>query len=438
MKRTLPIIILLALLGGLIMSWSNVLSFAGREEREFKSLVKKAEEYEKKEIYIDAVAQYEKALAMRPDNYEVAMKIVELYSDEKLANNAKYLRACENANRIKPKEQEPYRLIIDYYRETGAIAKEYETIKKAIEKAGLTDYQERLLEIKSSNAEVYLKYEEISTYHRIDGKEYAVAKLDGELMLITKDAVVLSGDYEKIGLLGGNVIPVKQGGEWFYVTREGYKKRVPEKKAEYLGTFANGYAPACVDGVYGYYSTTMKASHFEYDYAGPFEGNVATVCKDGKWKLINSSFDDVGEKKHEGILLDEFGYGTTYGVYFAKEDGKLYVYSKTGKRLSDGFEDAKLFASNEPAAVKVNGKWTFVSQKGKLLESPQYEDAESFNLGFAPVKIDGKWGVIDEEYNLLVEPLYDSMTPFGSDGTSIVTRDGITMMLKMLVVNYGG
>ena len=436
MQKRMPIIIMLTLIVCLLISWKAAFDVLGKEEREFQMYLKKAQEYEEDEIYIDAVKQYQNALSVRPKNYDVALKIMEMY--QKLNLPDEYLVACKRALTINDKGEVPYHGLIKWYRDNEWTKSEYETIKQAIEKAGLTEYKERLLEIKGQTVEGGIKYDTLSTSHKIENDEYMIAEKDGRKMLISDGEIVFSGNYEEIGFLSNSVIPVKLGGVWFYVTSEGYKKKVPPEPVEWLGTFGNGFAPANNNGTYGYFNISMEPRHFEYEYASPFENGLAVVKKDGKWGVINNSFEYSAGLKYDSILLDEFGYGVSYGVFFGKTDGKYRLYSKAGKSLSDEFEDAKVFASDQPAAVKINGKWKYVDKSGKILESPEYEDAGSFCEGFAPVMVDGKWGVIDLEFNLIVEPQYDTLTSFDSTATAIATRDGSRFLLRMVAHSYGG
>ena len=436
MQKRMPIIIMLTLIVCLLVSWKAAIDVLGKEEREYQAYLNKARELEEKEIYIDAVKQYQNALTVRPKDYDVALKIMEMY--EKLGLSDEYLSACKRAVSINEKGEKPYHGLIKWYHDNEWTKSEYETIIQAIENAGLTEYKSRFLEIKGQTAEGGFRYDTLSVSHRIENTEYMIAEKDGKKMLVSDGEIVISGDYEDIGFLSNGVIPVKRDGAWFFVTAEGYKKKVPPEQVEWLGTFGNGFAPACTSGVYGYFNITMEPRHFEYEYAGPFENGAAVVKKDGKWGVINSSFEPLSGLNYDSILLDDFGYGVSYGVFFGKTDGKYRLYSKAGKSLSDEFEDAKVFVSDQPAAVKINGKWKYVDKAGKILESPEYEDAGSFCEGFAPVMVDGKWGVIDLEFNLIVEPQYDTLTSFDSTATAIATRDGARFLLRMVAHSYGG
>ena len=57
------------------------------------------------------------------------------------------------------------------------------------------------------------------------------------------------------------------------------------------------------------------------------------------------------------------------------------------------FEDALSFGQHL-AAVKINGKWGYVSLKGEIVIEPAYLDAGSFSEGSAPVRTETGWRFI--------------------------------------------
>lgn len=434
MNKAMPLIILMIMLLMLIVSWNNVFSFKGGLKAEYNEHITAAEAYMEKEIYIDAVKEYEAALDLQPDNYEVALKIMNLYKE--LGDKKAYIEACQNAINADKRQVKPYIEIADYYIESSNYSKAYKFLKQANDNIKENeDIRQRLIKIRSQYNLLTVEYDTFSGWYYGSDAEYGYAKvsIDGKYGLLKSDnKATIKCEYDDVGLLMNGVLPVKRNDEYFYVTAEGYRKLVTDDSASYLGTFSSTYAPAEINGKYGYIDKKVKEHHFEYDYAGCFSNEIAAVQKDGKWAVINTSFKNVTDYIFDEILLDEYGFCSTYGVFFAKQDGKYYLYNKEGEKISDGFEDAKLFASNEPAAVKLNGKWGFISKSGEIVIEPTYEDADSFSLGYAPFLENGKWGCIDEDGVVLIEPIFDEMKPFAKNGYALVKVDGIQ---KFAVVN---
>ena len=109
------------------------------------------------------------------------------------------------------------------------------------------------------------------------------------------------------------------------------------------------------------------------------------------------------------------------------------MYDKNGKCLSEGYDDAKMFASNEPAAVKKNGKWGYIDNKGKIVIEPAYEDADSFSIGYAPFCENGKWGCIDKKGVVLIKPQFELLKPFFKNGTAFVVDDGKKKLITVTI-----
>jgi len=65
------------------------------------------------------------------------------------------------------------------------------------------------------------------------------------------------------------------------------------------------------------------------------------------------------------------------------------------------------FAQNRIALIKKDSKFGFISDEGKYIAEPQYEEAFSFSENLAPVMVDGKWGYIDKLGRTVIEPQYD-------------------------------
>lgn len=435
MDKLMPYVLLMAMIGMLVLSWKNVAGYYGSINKSYQSHIENAEIYESKKIYIDAVGEYEAALRIRPDDYAIAMKVVELY--EELHDGASYAAACENAISADRTQADPYIKLADYYLMDSDFSKALDVLMRARESVEEnSEVLERIKTIKGRYTLEMPKFTTSSSFYFINDAKtgYAVIADDTYMGLQEDDrSIVVSPEdgYEYVGILSDDVIPVKKDGEWYYINDDGYRKLVPDRTADYLGSFINGYAPAEIDGVYGYLDKEMEEHHFEFEFAGNFSNNMAAVQKDGKWAVIGSDFSYITEFIFDEILLDENNICSAYGVFFAKQDGKYFLYNAEGVCLSEGYEDAKLFASDEPAAVKSNGKWGFLSKEGELVIEPAYEDADSFSLNYAPYCEKGKWGCIDQEGTVLIEPTFASMKPFAKNGTAVAEEGG---MQKYVVV----
>lgn len=434
MNKTVPIAILLIMVLMLSISWYNVVGYNSSLNAEYNGHIEAAEEYMAKEIYIDAVKEYEAALKLRPNDYEVAIKIMELYDN--LDDRTSYIKACQSAIDADPSQSQPYILLANCYMEKLNYSKAYEALSHGINNASdISEISHILNDIRGEYDLLSMEYDSFDGWVYLDNGDngYARVSKNGEYGLLKSDnRLTINCEYEDIGILSDNLMPIKLKNEYYYVTSEGYRKLVTDNEASYLGCFSDGYASAKLDNVWGYIDKKAKEYHFEFHYAGSFANGIAAVQKGEKWGIINTSFKTVVDFELDDIVLDEYGFCSTYGVVWGKKDEKYYLYNVEGDCISDGYDDVKMFASDEPAAVKIGNKWGFVSKEGELVIDPVYDEANSFSLGYAPYCEKGKWGCIGEDGIKLIEPTFDAMSSFSRNGYSLVKVDGIQ---KFVVVN---
>lgn len=425
MNKSMPILILSVLLIMLVISWQNVLSYNDKITQEYDKHIAAAEKMESKEIYVDAISEYKAAQKIKPD-YDIQMKIADLYLKQE--DKSGYVNACREAINIDKSKLEPYLLISDYYIENTNYYEAYSILKQGEKAIGKNDdFSERLLFVLSQYNEAAVSYETYLPWHMVgSGSGYAKISKEGLYGLVNiENKIAYKCEYEDIGLFMNYVIPIKKDGEYYYIDGNGNRKLVPDEPAEYLGTFSGNYAPAKINGVYGYIDKQMREYNFEYEYAGCFSNGIAAVKKDGKWKIINEQLKDVTGYVFDDVKMDDYGFCAGQNVFFAQKDGSYALYNIEGKKLSEDLEDAKIFVSKQPAAVKKNGKWGYISLKGEMVIEPAYDDADSFCVGYAPVKTGNKWGCIDRDNNLVIEAVFDEMQAFAENGYALAEKDGV-------------
>lgn len=434
MNKTIPLAILLTMILMLGISWYNVSEYKSSVNAEYDGHIEAAEEFMTKDIYIDAVKEYEAALKLRPNDYDVAIKIMDLY--DKLEDQSSYIKACQSAINADPTQPHPYIQLANCYNERMNYSKAYETLSHGMENADdVSEISLKISELKGEYSLLSMEYDSFDGWVYINNETngYARVSKNGEYGLLKSDnRLTIKCEYEDIGILSDDLMPVKLKDEYYYATSKGYRKLVTDHTSGYLGCFSEGYAAAKLDDDWGYIDKNAKEYQFEYQYAGSFANGIAAVQKDGKWGLINTSFKTVVDFELDDVLLDEYGFCSTYGVVWVRKEGKYYLYNLKGECISDGYDDAKMFASEEPAAVKTGNQWGFVSKKGELVIKPAYKDANSFSLGYAPYCENGKWGCIDENGNTLIEPTFDAMSSFARNGYAYAEVDGIK---KFVVVS---
>ena len=92
-------------------------------------------------------------------------------------------------------------------------------------------------------------------------------------------------------------------------------------------------------------------------------------------------------------------YSATNDKYGYKDaNGKVIITPKYD--LAYSFDEGM-------AAVKLNGKYGYVNQTGKEIISPKYDNTWKFIGGFAAVKFGDKYGFIDKKGNEVVPAIYE-------------------------------
>ena len=424
MGKLMPVIFLSGMSVMAVMAWSNISDYNKEKDALYNNCIARAEAYESKEIYIDAVHEYAKALEMRP-SYDTAIHIADLYG--KLDRSDFERNYLNKAIELDPTKPEPYQRIYDICVANATDGATYKIIMQAKENGVATDEMNKKLKTLLNKYDTRGNYyDEFRPWHYKSGESVgnAVVIDNGKYGIVDSNfEEFFACKYEYLGLPEDGVIPVTVDGDSYYMNYSGYKKLVPNEKAEYLGSFSNNYAPAKINGVYGYLDKNMKEYHFEYDYAGEFYNGLAAVEKNGRWAVINTSFTEITAYDYDEIVMDSYGFCAFSGVFFAKQGDKYYLCNNLGTVVSVGFDDVKLFASDAPAAVKVGKKWGFVDKNGNIVIEPMYDDADSFNQGFAPVKDGNVWSFITSDGTKVVDTeckslsaLYNNGYAFANDG----------------------
>lgn len=440
-------------------SWKNILSVNGKEKAAYEACIEKAEQYEAKKIYIDAIYAYQDAQAMQPDNLDLSYKIADLY--EKLGESENYFAVLREVYAKNPQDLESCQVLIEASLEEEDYQAAYRYVQSALQQETCIDawketMENYMLQLRSVIAyQEYLGYDAVGKYvFPTDGTAAsAVVQLDGAYGVVGSGSdFLLEAFYEDAGFLGNGYFPVCQDGEYFYVDEDAYRRRVPDFAVTWLGSFSENYAPFQMGrkdtseqkipddqkGKYGYLDTEMQPYHVEYTYAGSFSNGRTAVEQDGKWMLIDSEFQPVGDQTFQEILVDENGFSTQYGVFWGKKNDKYALYDLNGKRISeDEYIEVKPFASTDACAVKMqNGLWGFITIDGEVQLEGTYEDANSYCCGYASVKLDDGWTLIDTDGNIMLEELYQSMTQVYSDGSFVAALDTDDILVHVWMYQY--
>lgn len=81
------------------------------------------------------------------------------------------------------------------------------------------------------------------------------------------------------------------------------------------------------------------------------------------------------------------------------------------ERIPQQFEVANKF-SDGLAAVRIDGRYGYIDQTGRIVIAPQFEAVGPFTGDYAEVQIDGRSGAIDRTGRIVVPAQFDRLVPF--------------------------
>lgn len=153
-------------------------------------------------------------------------------------------------------------------------------------------------------------------------------------------------------------------------------------------------APAKYDGKWGYLLLDNTAENDgvlswdiepQYENAERFTEQFAAVMKDGKYGMINENGEIVIPFEYDSIKYRSFTY------FPASENGEWYFINGSNEKVFGPFEDAESYEYGF-AAVKKDGKWGFIDKNGLDATAYVYDEAYSVeDDGCAWVRIGEKW-----------------------------------------------
>ena len=429
--RKKVMILLIVLLG---LAWYQTISAMVAVPVKYKEHIAAAETYAQKEIYEDALAEYEMALAIRPTEEEVKLRIAE--TQLKLGNKSAFISGCEELINGEPMNEQALQELVYYYAADGKCEKIVDFLK---ELRGRYPDNENVAELwkkyRGSYEELYYSYELISPFYA----GYAITESEnGHGMVNVEGENVLGQIYEEVGYYSEEIgcVPVKLAGNWYYVNEKEHKKIVPDEQYDFLGPISGGCAVVSKNGKYAFANMQMEPqTDYIWDAASNLYDGTAAVEKDGKWALLDQNLELQTDYIYEGVAVDEMGFCSRGERVFVKQaDGFHLVDGKGTEIASQVFEDAKAFGEEDLTAVCVKGKWGFVNREGEWMIDCQYEDARQFQEGLAPVKADGKWGYINVEGEMVITPVFEDAYPFNEAGTAPV-KDGDWLLIHLYALS---
>lgn len=427
MKKNM-VLLMVVLLG---LCWYVTVGTWMERGTNYRAAMENAKSFEKRELYLDAIAQYEEAMNYTDSREEIMMNIAHDY--RKMGDDRSYLSQLENVvNHCGPTE-DALKEIYDYYMENSRESKAVEYIaqlqKQYPDNSAVKTYYKLA---QKSCFELYNTFQGLGDFCG----NYAVYEYEQKYGIVdAAGEIFLKAAYDEIEIPKNlsDGFPVREGGETYLISEKGYKIAQPEENYEKLGALSGQRMLAKKNGKYGYLDQNMKEkTEFLWDDATNYMEGIAAVKNGEKWALINKKGELLTDYIYEDVKRDSSNYCSRNGLIWIKQQGMYILINEKLEVMGENkFEDVKAFISEEPCAVCQNGKWGFSDQSGKLVLECSFEDADSFQIGYAPAKDNGLWGYIGSDGEVRIEYAYDEAKPFNLKGTAPVRTEDVWKLLQL-------
>jgi len=185
----------------------------------------------------------------------------------------------------------------------------------------------------------------------------------------------------------------------------------------------NGYSKALKDGQYWgiVNSSLVEVIPCRYSEVTPC-GNLYSVCRDGKYGLMDLSGHRYAPEKYSSIRFDG-------GMFIVNENGKYGLLSQSGAVVMPCLYEM-IEPSNGYMMCRINGLWGVYTKEYEELYPCQFQQAEFLTVGSSLLlrtKVKGQWGVIDFNSGTQLLPnSYGRIEPYSLFGDTVfkVYRDG--------------
>ena len=415
----------------LVLAWYvTVSSWLGNGTR-YENCLAEAKRLEGKELYLDAITQYEEAMTLKSPTLEVELLIAEDY--RAMGDSKGYTNKLNNIISAYGPEERAVTLLCDYYKENYS----QERLMRALVSLREKYPDDKLVEeyyntIKGLYREKYMSMQDIGEYH---GK-YAVYVQNGKKGLLdTNGDVVVEAVYDDIAYNGNNDdwITVKDGESYYFINKKGYKVQEPDESYEYLGILSQKRVVAKKAGKYGYLNENMKEQiAFVYDDATVFKEDLAAVKQGEKWALINRKGELKTEFIYDEVAINSIGACSVGGVVWVRQGDGWFLINDAGETIgTEVYDEVRAFETDGYCAVCKYERWGFVDQQGNLVIECNYQDAKSFANDFAPVKRGGLWGYIDTENYLAIACDFEDARQINNKMTAPVSHQGSWTLIEL-------
>lgn len=417
----------------LILSWGVLVLGIINRKTSYNNLIEQAETSAEKRLYLQSIEYYSQAYNIKNESdiykkiYNVYTNYIEELKDTSISEismediQTKFSEFLEIATKLYPEEEKYWIKLIQIKLEENS----YKSALSYANKAKKNDFNseefnilyDRVYYMIEEEFDIYNDYYYSNGYYTVYKDTTAIVlNLEREKMIegltyagpVNKNGYFLAqnaqeayiSDIDNIsrGRFGyfieeagyysaeSNLIPVKSGGIWFYVNKDGEKQ-------------------------FG-----------EYEMASAFENHMAAVKTEDIWYFIDEKGEKISKSTYEDIKIEKSGNYFMDGIIIVKQNEEYKLLDDKLNEISNlKCEDMDIYAGNDYIAYLSDGKWGYIDKKGKVVKEPEYVNAKSFSQGFAAIcNEEGKWGFVNKDFKLVVDYIYDNADYFDKNFNCMV------------------
>lgn len=253
---------------------------------------------------------------------------------------------------------------------------------------------------KNGEEVVPLIYVEVKPFS--EGLAVVMKRVDGDLKygyINIKGDLVIPLQFNKAESFSEGLAAVSSHYSTYYYIDKNGKRFTPDLKCYWCGSFEDGFATIVVG-----YGDDLEYGIIDRDGKVILEPIYRTITKGGK----------------DCFIVYRIDYKTPFSGY--------NLYDKRGNKLTlDDYDE--IFPFIEGFAIVCNRKqiqtdneynfqslYGFIDKRGKEITSCIYEDIKEFRDGVAAVKLNGKWGFINNTGRLISGIKYDDICLYNNEG----------------------
>lgn len=176
--------------------------------------------------------------------------------------------------------------------------------------------------------------------------------------------------------------------------------------------FSSGIGGIYQDGAYYIDATGKRLFNRNFDEIYGFSDGVAVVVKNGHWRVINKSGENIWGPQNQDIATSSNGL-TNVGLM---KDKWRFIDRNGRVVLTVEYDDVGSFHDGMARAL-IGNKWGFIGKDGHLVIPPIYEKVNDFSEGLAAVVINDRLGFINTDGKMVIDPKFDTIpVPYKFNG----------------------